>query len=112
MNIPGFTADSSLYQMTGHYRAVAGTAHSHTATALTLALDTAPDGTPIVDCKDYPDSNTCQECNNTGPGTLECCTLGHPTGPCIVLNDPNYPGKPVPPTRWWLGGTGENLFRM
>ena len=110
MNMPGFITDSALYNTSSHYRAMAGTPEA--AAAVTFALDTATDGTPIVDCNTFPDSITCHECNSTGPGTFECCQLGHPTGGCIVLNDPNYPGKPVPPTRWWIGSVGAHSFRI
>src|SRR5687767_5778761 len=38
MNMPGFTADISLYKTSGHYRAMGGTPNALAAAAQTLAL--------------------------------------------------------------------------
>ena len=101
MNMPGFTADASLYKTSGHYHAMAGTLNALATDALALALDNRMNATAVVDCKTFPDNTTCHECNSTGPGTFNCCELGGMRGPgdsCIILNDPNVVSMPVPPT--------------
>lgn len=92
MNIPGFTAETSLYKTGGHYRAMAGAPNEPAAAAIKLALDnpTKPP-TSDVDCKTFPDSITCHECNSTGPGTFDCCELKRPGELCVIANDPNLP---------------------
>ena len=101
MTLPGFTAEASHYRARG-YRAVAGTSNAFARTALTLALDNPAFGTEAsVDCKTFPDSITCHECNSTGPGTFDCCELGgmrKPGDSCIILNDPNALSSPGRPT--------------
>jgi hypothetical protein len=95
MNMPGFTAETSLYKTSGHYRAMAGTPHTLAAAALTLAAI----ATSSVDCKTFPDNITCHECNSTGPGTLDCCQLRKRGDSCIIVNDPNVGLMPAPRRR-------------
>jgi hypothetical protein len=106
MSMPGFTADTSLYRTSGHYRAMAGTPNALAAAALTLALGKRANVVAFVDCKTFPDSTTCHECNSTGPGTFNCCELGgmrNPGDSCIILNDPNGLSIPAPPTPGFPG---------
>jgi hypothetical protein len=105
MSIPGFTSETSLYKTSGHYYATAGTHNALTAAGLTLALDNSWNVTASVDCKTFPDSITCHECNATGPGTFNCCSLGgtRPGDKCIIKNDPNKLAVDgSPPTTSWL----------
>jgi hypothetical protein len=106
MNMPGFTAGTSLYTTGVHYRAMAGTPNAQTASALTLcAARGGGNVTAIVDCNTFPDSSTCHECNATGPATFDCCQLGgmrNPGDDCIILNDPNANPLVRPPLPgWW-----------
>ena len=68
------------------------------AAALTFALDNRTFGTEAsVDCKSFPDSITCHECNSFGPGTFDCCELRgmrKPGDSCIIVNDPNAESTP------------------
>ena len=102
MTLPGFTAEVSQYTASRRYRAMAGTSNAPAAAALTLALDNRTFGTEAsVDCKTFPDSITCHECNSTGPGTFNCCELRgmrNPGDSCIILNDPNALSNPGSPT--------------
>jgi len=102
MTLPGFTAEASQYKASGRYLAMAGTSNALAAAALTLALDNRAFGTEAsVDCKTFPDSITCHECNSTGPGTFNCCELRgmrNPGDSCIILNDPNALSIPGIPT--------------
>jgi hypothetical protein len=102
MTLPGFTAEASRYRASGRYRAQAGTFTGLVAAGLTLALDNSSFGTTAtVDCKTFPDSITCHECNSTGPGTFNCCELGgmrNPGDSCIIVNDPNALSNPGTPT--------------
>lgn len=98
MNMPGFTAEASLYTTSGHYRAMAGTPDAPDATALILAMDTVTVMKNIVDCSTFPDNITCHECNSFGSGTLDCCKLGNPQGGCECKNCPNPPLTLPPPS--------------
>lgn len=90
MNIPGFTAEASLYKTSGHYR-IAGTPNS--LAALTLALIGSISVVPDVDCTDFPDNQTCREC---GPwGTLDCCELRRPPDDICIIKERSMK---VPPT--------------
>ncbi len=91
MKMPGFTAESSLYKTSGHYRALAGTPAALDTTALRLAMKKGTVQKNIVDCNTFPDSISCHECNSFGPGTFDCCTLGNPQGGCECKNCPNPP---------------------
>lgn len=99
MKMPGFTAETSLYKPSGHYRVVADTPNALAAAALTLALYNRVNTESFVDCKTFPDNITCHECNSTGPGTFDCCQLRKPGDSCIILNDPNELLMPVPRRR-------------
>jgi hypothetical protein len=120
MNIPRFTAEASLYKTSAHYRAMAGTPHALAAAALILARARSVNVEASVDCKTFPDSITCHECNSTGPGTFNCCELRgmrNPGDSCIIVNDPNALSVPVPPrsgfprVSTFRRGSGAQLFR-
>jgi hypothetical protein len=102
MTLPGFTAEASHDKASRRYRAMAGTSSALAGAALTLAVDNPAFGTEAsVDCKTFPDSITCHECNSTGPGTFNCCELRgmrNPGDSCIILNDPNALSIPAHPT--------------
>lgn len=64
------------------------------------ALDNRANDDPVVDCKSFPDSITCHECNSFGPGTWDCC-FPRPGHGCIIINDPNeFTGGKPPRTRF------------
>jgi hypothetical protein len=78
------------YSLAGARRAVA---------AITLAAAKRPPKIGYIDCKTFPNSITCNECNATGPGTFNCCQVFERADACIINNDPNAPGLQVPPGR-------------
>lgn len=98
--MPGFTADASLSPASGHYRTsgqyCAITSRVGGAAVVTPALRRSLNVEDTVDCKTFPDSITCHECNSTGEGTMKCCRLRNPGDGCIILNDPNavWAGSP------------------
>ena len=104
MALPGFTAEASYYSVGGRYRARSRTPSGPAGAAVTLALDNRTFGTEAsVDCKSFPDSITCHECNSFGPGTFNCCELRgmrKPGDSCIIVNDPSALSIPDRPTRW------------
>ena len=100
MSMPGFNAEASVYKTRGHYRTTAGSLRAKSSAALTLAMDTSTFRETIIDCKDFPDNITCRECNNSGPGTLDCCQLFKRGDSCIIMNDPNAMSVPNMPTSW------------
>ena len=109
MNMPGFTANNTLYVTRGNYRALTDAPNVPVAAAVMLAL--ARETT--VDCHSIPDATTCHECNSNGPGTLDCCRLRDHGDSCIIVNDPNAEAQfmEVPPTRWFPTATIRNLLR-
>jgi hypothetical protein len=73
MRIPGFTAETTLGDGTRGFRAAASAPEMARA-RVTLAVDN-DDDLGWIDCKTFPDSITCHECNAFGPGTFDCCQL-------------------------------------
>ena len=86
MNMPGFTAEASLYMANRNYRAIAVTPTALGEGALTLA--TRKDGNlEWIDCNDFPANNFCRECGNTGPDAAICC----PDDYCVVIDKTPVP---------------------
>lgn len=80
--LPGFTAEAALHSGRGRgYRA--GPAPSPVAGAGTLMAATAKGGKlEWIDCNGFPDNITCQQCGNSGPGSVNCC----PDDYCVVID--------------------------
>ena len=86
MNIPGFSAERALGRTNASYYAMART--SNASGAITVAAPKRPPKIGYIDCKSFPESITCNECNAFGPGTFNCCQLQRADA-CIINNDPN-----------------------
>jgi len=96
MNMPGFTAETSLYPANRNYRATAAAPAGPVAGTLTLA--TMKDGKlEWIDCNDFPANNYCRECGNTGPDSAVCC----PDDYCVVIDKKPHAGG----GSWGLRGT-------
>ncbi len=89
INLPGFTAENSIYKGSSNYRAMAA---SHTVSgAGILTPATRKNGTlEWIDCNDFPANNWCRECGNTGPDAAICC----PDDYCVIIDKtPSSGGK-------------------
>jgi hypothetical protein len=89
--LPGFTAEAGIRNSIGHYRAVAATTTDRPELTPALRIGPEPDW---VDCKEFPNNITCQECGNTGPGSVRCCRNAN----CAVIDSRpvlTYRGAPA-----------------
>jgi hypothetical protein len=110
--MPAFTASASIYKTTRHYCMMVGTPNMSVENTVALALDNAPPQIGYIDCAEFPNSITCNECNATGPGTFNCCRTLERADNCIINNPPEAPSPTRP--RWGniSSGLGNSVFQV
>jgi hypothetical protein len=89
--LPQFTATHALAPAVRQYR-VANDRPLPMGVHAAL-INRSDDDLEWVDCKTFPNNITCQECGNSGPGSVRCCRRDDA---CVVIDPPERSGARAP----------------